>query len=536
MMFKAFLAVFLGAVTYHSNHVTNALFISWKEKPQITADDIFIDLKNLLVPEIPRFNKINGKFLNLTKSLTFDQRCEKGLPLSMAWLPNQPYSGVIGPKRINKTFGFVAFGIFPGVLNQIVSHCCPKSKIVYGKLLRSVRQAEEHLSKNMYDFTYPIYVQRWSSKTYKDQPFIPVIHAPRVVLVVYDDVKISKTTLLIDTIFYAWPFLLFILGAALAAGLLVWILEKLANSKEFTKCFIKGAWDGFWWAVVTMTTVGYGDKSPKTLPGRIFCFLWIIVGINIVASFTALITATVTANTRPYFNAIGAKIGAVNGSEEFRLGVTMNADMIAFNNPSTMTKALKKHEIDGLLIDNYALTRFSNDFAQEKNIRLESTIEHRINYGMVLPSDSNKAETCVRRYMKNYRQDIFTIIAKHLKPLEPGKGGRSDYSVEAAGQLFYQEKFFQKVIKFCGVAVGSLVAFGLIWDFGYRRHKSAFHRVFAERFGCMRKAVLSEDKLIDGNQELTAMEKKRKELLMEHKKFQSKWIDQLSTLGSNRQK
>ena len=44
------------------------------------------------------------------------------------------------------------------------------------------------------------------------------------------------------------------------------------------------------------------------MPGRLFCFIWIITGINIIAIFTALVTATVTASTRPYFNIHGAKV------------------------------------------------------------------------------------------------------------------------------------------------------------------------------------------------------------------------------------
>jgi hypothetical protein len=87
-----------------------------------------------------------------------------------------------------------------------------------------------------------------------------------------------------------------------------------------------------------------------------------------------------------------------------------------------MTRALKKHDIDGILIDNYALTRFSQFLEKEKNIRLESTIEHRIVYGMVLPSGSTRTEKCARRYMNNYRHEIFATISKQLKPLRRVSG------------------------------------------------------------------------------------------------------------------
>ena len=45
--------------------------------------------------------------------------------------------------------------------------------------------------------------------------------------------------------------------------------------------------DGFWWAWVTMTTVGYGDLVPTTLEGRLVGMLLILVGIAIFSLLTA---------------------------------------------------------------------------------------------------------------------------------------------------------------------------------------------------------------------------------------------------------
>lgn len=46
-------------------------------------------------------------------------------------------------------------------------------------------------------------------------------------------------------------------------------------------------WDGLWWAVTTMTTVGYGDLYPQTDLGRVIALAVMLVGIGFIAILTA---------------------------------------------------------------------------------------------------------------------------------------------------------------------------------------------------------------------------------------------------------
>lgn len=55
---------------------------------------------------------------------------------------------------------------------------------------------------------------------------------------------------------------------------------------------ISTVWDGVWWAIVTMGTVGYGDKYPVTTGGRMVGIFLIFTGVGLMSLFTATIAST----------------------------------------------------------------------------------------------------------------------------------------------------------------------------------------------------------------------------------------------------
>jgi ABC-type amino acid transport substrate-binding protein len=76
-------------------------------------------------------------------------------------------------------------------------------------------------------------------------------------------------------------------------GVLIWLTERRRNP-QFHQGPIKGIGSGLWWSAVTMTTVGYGDKAPATLPGRLIAMIWMFASVIIISSFTAAIATALT--------------------------------------------------------------------------------------------------------------------------------------------------------------------------------------------------------------------------------------------------
>lgn len=69
----------------------------------------------------------------------------------------------------------------------------------------------------------------------------------------------------------------------------IYYFEHEAQPEHFSSIF-----DSLWWAIITLTTVGYGDVYPITVGGRVFTFFILMIGLGIVAIPTGIISSALT--------------------------------------------------------------------------------------------------------------------------------------------------------------------------------------------------------------------------------------------------
>ncbi len=69
----------------------------------------------------------------------------------------------------------------------------------------------------------------------------------------------------------------------------IWYFEREMQPEKFGSIF-----DGLWWAVATLTTVGYGDVYPVTAGGRFFTFLLLMIGLGIIAIPSGIIASALS--------------------------------------------------------------------------------------------------------------------------------------------------------------------------------------------------------------------------------------------------
>lgn len=69
----------------------------------------------------------------------------------------------------------------------------------------------------------------------------------------------------------------------------IYYFENEVQPDKFSSIF-----DSLWWAIITLTTVGYGDVYPITVGGKVFTFIILMIGLGIVAVPTGIISSALT--------------------------------------------------------------------------------------------------------------------------------------------------------------------------------------------------------------------------------------------------
>ena len=97
---------------------------------------------------------------------------------------------------------------------------------------------------------------------------------------------------------FNWDFLRVVLVIAallLVVGALFWLIERGRNEgvdgEDGDAGPVKGIGNGFWWAGVTATTIGYGDTVPKTVGGRSLAMVWMLFSMALTALLTAYLVS-----------------------------------------------------------------------------------------------------------------------------------------------------------------------------------------------------------------------------------------------------
>ncbi|GAX37648.1 extracellular solute-binding protein [Nodularia sp. NIES-3585] len=178
-------------------------------------------------------------------------------------------------------------------------------------------------------------------------------------------------------------------------GNLVWLAERNKNSEQFPKNYFQGVGNGMWFALVTLTTVGYGDRAPVTHIGRFIAGTWMVLALVTVSSLTAglasAITIALSGDSTEQFTSPSslqdARLTTVKGSSSAEVVQNYSSRVQKVANLAEAVKLLSAEEADAVVFDRPAMEYYLTQ-NPKLNLKLTNLSLGTELYGFVLPIDS----------------------------------------------------------------------------------------------------------------------------------------------------
>jgi ABC-type amino acid transport substrate-binding protein len=195
----------------------------------------------------------------------------------------------------------------------------------------------------------------------------------------------------------------------------IWLIERGRNP-DFPKDYLRGVGEGIWWAVVTVVTVGYGDRTPKRTFGRVVAMGWMFVGIFLIAQLTATITSRLTVES------LQGQINGLNDLPGKRVVTVANttADQFLSTHGIAHTTVpqigdayaqLGHDQADAVVYDAPILNYFASNAGKGK-VRLAGEMFKPEPYGIALPLGSPHREPINRAILEIFTDGTYQTLTQ----------------------------------------------------------------------------------------------------------------------------
>jgi polar amino acid transport system substrate-binding protein len=188
-----------------------------------------------------------------------------------------------------------------------------------------------------------------------------------------------------------------ILLMLLISAVIVFFIEKRYSREELSERSINSIADGLWWSAVTMTTVGYGDKVPRSKFGRILGIIWIFTSILFFSLFTANASATLAnSKTTSDINTLDdlrqVKVVAVSNSSGEEFLIRENINYSVKDDIEDAIESVLSGEADAV-ISNVPVLKYHNKTNYAYKLIISENYLLRNNMGIALQENSPLKET-----------------------------------------------------------------------------------------------------------------------------------------------
>ena len=151
------------------------------------------------------------------------------------------------------------------------------------------------------------------------------------------------------------------------AGHLIWLAERSDKkwTTKFHRNYFPGVLDGMYWALVTASTVGYGDFVPKKWIGKALSGILIIIFLPLFGFLIASLSSDLTLynlkiDIQGPEDLIGKRVGVIKGTTSDEYMHEAFSEIFKFEDAIQMYKALEVDAVDALVYDAPVLRFYAN--------------------------------------------------------------------------------------------------------------------------------------------------------------------------------
>ena len=264
------------------------------------------------------------------------------------------------------------------LFERIVEGCCGKSCTNFYTLKHYTNISQVRLSHtNSSDFVLPFLGSSSASQLF-GYHFIPFIDVPYAYYITPRHA--SPIARLMKNSVGMYALIILCLFMAVISGFIIWISEMFSDYKCY-RPFFPGVFEGFWWSF-TVVTSGYGARIVKSMPGKVYTVIWILVGVVMFSLMTSTFTAEL-------MNIMGRHDDSISGGEvgvlKFRdydasLVVQEGGIILETEAPDfyadllDLVRMLRMKRVDGILLDKYTLA-YARGYLDWKKSNLDTHID-----------------------------------------------------------------------------------------------------------------------------------------------------------------
>lgn len=239
----------------------------------------------------------------------------------------------------------------------------------------------------------------------------------------------------------------------------IWFAECRSND-DFSLGFTRGFSTAFWFCIVSMTTVGYGDIVVKTPLGRFIALFWLICGVLLASVCTAALTSNVSGTDS--IAIFERKVAVLKDSFEAKIAShDYSADIVTVDSYEEILSLVRRGDVyAGVMMEN--VTGWYQEDIQQDNkhdvpLSIVKTLPASIHILLMSSKDVSKEVRDLFRCMYHLKQETYDYAQdKYTRSINL----ETTYVPDSFEELVTKGNAMRTIV----ILAGSLIAVGFLYD------------------------------------------------------------------------